>query len=130
FTLAAFVPSRAWLELKRSFVPSGDHRRGNITPAWSAVSLVKGVWLDPSAVITHTLVGGFGMLKRLLPLSARAETMAVFAPSGDQTGPKVSAPPSLSFVRSVVPDPSAFITQMLSFWASRASLPSRALSDA
>src|SRR5262249_19568131 len=126
FVFPASLPSRARVATNASFVPSGD-QAGMVLATPPAVSLVRAVAPEPSALMTQTLAAGFA---ESLPSKARADPNAILVPSGDQTGNALFALLAVSRVSGVAPEPSDLITQMFFVvLVLAASLPSRARAE-
>jgi hypothetical protein len=71
------LPSRARVESYAILVPVGDHVGWVLLTDW-VVSWVRGIWLDPSAFMTHTFTAGIALL---LPSGARKDSNVIFVPS-------------------------------------------------
>src|SRR5262245_60788262 len=87
-----------------------------------AVSLVRGVGAEPSALITQTLDTG---LPASLPSSALLEVKAILLLSGDHAGESLRTPDAVILVNGFAFEPSALTNQTLSALI-KVSLPSSA----
>src|SRR5260370_36367686 len=90
FVFAASLPSKARGDSKVILLPSGDHtRRERIVKTPVVIILVTAVAPEPSAFMTQMLVVLF-VFAASLPSNARRDMKAIFLPSGDQPGRKLS----------------------------------------
>src|SRR5262245_28592158 len=86
--LRASPPPTAALDEKSSFVPPALQARSEMTIG-AAVKAVTAVGLEPLALIFQTFWALPNGTPVSLPFSGRADTKAIWVPSGDQAGLKM-----------------------------------------